>query len=236
MKIVTNTALLVSLAMYFITALISVNYAKHLPNGSELIDEQTLFALTYAIYFLLWVLANSYFLNQIARIPEDRRTQFEIVKWLLRLELFALIVMALTTAGIFPFYDMGLFGLAKNDLVELTFVLLAILALFTFTYFYSALGREKENNASKLIKARIELMQYAILAQIIVSFVIVIGAGLLLSNLIPEDRVVEFGLFTVTSIVSLVTNIIMLSSINIPQRVRVRFNIAPKRFKFVMQS
>jgi len=236
MKIVTNTSALVTLAMYVITAFIALSYSRYVFPTFQSLDEQTVFALTYASYFLLWILANQYFLNKIARIPENRRTQFELVKWVLRLEIAVLVFLALATAGVIPVLNLGLFGLDKNTMVELIFVLLSIAALFTFIYFHRSLGREKDNNASKLIKARVQLLQYAIFSQIILSLAIVIGAGLLFANALPVDQIVEFGLFTTVSVISLVTNYIMSASVNIPNSIRVRFNIAPKRFKFVMAN
>ena len=98
MSIITNTTAIVNFAMYLITALIAVSYSRYKFSNFESVDEQTIFAITYAIYFFLWIMANNYFMSQIARIPQSRRTQFTVIKWILRIEIIFLIIPILISS------------------------------------------------------------------------------------------------------------------------------------------
>lgn len=234
MKIITTSAGTITLAMALINVVIGFTYLRYVFEPIKNISEQSSYAVAYVIYFILWVLGNNYFLNHIARIPRNRIRRFKVVRQILNIEILLTAMLGIYATQLVPFINYGEF-VDFTTVVEIAFVLISQLAMITFVYFYKALGQEQQKNASKLTKARIQLMRTTILLQIVLSVVIGVAAGLLIFGL-TEDVYIEFFLFLVMNIVSVSTSLIIYSTVNIPNRVRIRFNIAPSRFKYITSS
>jgi hypothetical protein len=235
LNVVTTTSGLIIFAMGLINSIIAYSYARYKYPESITFQEQSLFALAYTIYFVLWILGNNYFLNKIARIPPHRRTQFRMINIIMNIEIVITAMLAVIFSNIIP-SARETFGFTENNgRVEIVFVVVSQIALITFVYFNRALKNEQTNNASKLIKARLQLLRYAIQAQILLSIVIGVFAFLIVMAQF-QGLLLEFGLFGSMSVLSLTTALIVYSSINIPNRVRVRFNIAPKRFNYIVRA
>lgn len=196
------------------------------------INREVLYAISYAFYFILWILGINFFLNNIVRLPPDRVGRFRRTTNLLNFQLVFTFLLTIFTSGILrSVRENPHFG----DLVEGSFALISQGAIITFIYFYRQLGFELNKNSSKVIKARLQLMRYSVLLQIVISLTVAVGTTVLLLNRY-DDAYVEMYTFSTICILTVLCSLILIWSINIPNRLRIRFNLTPSRFEYVLKS
>ena len=174
------------------------------------------------------------FLKGVIRLPENRKKQFarlqKIVGLVIILDIiFAILSFVLSTVTI-PNFD-------STTFLEMGFAVSALIGLVIFIYYRNALSVEIKKNASKLIKARIEMLKNAVTTQIVFVFVITVGSTLLFTNSgILSDEIIETSMFFFLNIIGVINTFIIFNSIDIPSSVRARYNITPRRFNFTTKA
>jgi hypothetical protein len=119
------------------------------------------------------------------------------------------------------------------DIIELFFGVASQLGIILFLYFIWNLRHERKINKSKLTKARLELVIYSIIMQILVSITILVAVLFLIFYAKTEDqeRFIEMTMFLILSSLIVLSSIIIIWSLYIPNWIRKRFNLLPERFE-----
>ena len=192
-----------------------------------IIFEPFIYTSTYITYIGLWILGNHYLINQIIKIPIQRRTSFFISQRLLYILLFFLITIIPITLGTF---FTNLLGTDHNTIIYTIFVLISQISMFTFLFYRKALLKEQEANISKLTKARIDLVASSALYQVAISIVIFLSAllGFIVS---PENEIyVEIGLLNLVHIISIRTCLKFYQAFHLPKKVRMKYGLTENRY------
>ena len=229
MNVIANTTALILLSAFIMNVFLVIGHLNEISDVFADTNEEAAYAVGYALYFIFFIIGNRRFLKSIIRLPAHRRGSFNWVNRLLNLQVLLTVILSVFTSG---FIASVRSNPDYNDFVEASFALISQIAIISFVYFYRALGTERDKNASKLLKARLQLMRYSILTQILMSLGILIGALFLATNTGNSNHV-EFYIFTFISIITVLFSVITYMSITIPNRVRVAYNIAPRRFQFI---
>jgi hypothetical protein len=192
------------------------------------------FSVGYISYLLLWILGINHYLKRIIRLTNDKLASYKRINLLIKIQIGIMLSLIVILLNIIPPLTSYVESVITIGMLsQYLFVLTAIIALGTFSFFYRMLKNEQEKNASKLIKARLELLKLSIIPQIFVSLGILAGTfGLIINTGYPTFVVIGPALIWV-AVMTMMSSIISLWSVNIPNRIRIRFNIAPTRFKYI---
>ena len=190
--------------------------------------QDSFFMAGFAMYFAGWLLGLSKFANEIIRLPESRKAQFQNFNKVLSF-LVMLSIAGIYFALAFPFTQFN-----SIRLVNLSFIIIASLAGFGFLFYYRVLGTEIDKNASKLIKARLQLIRYAIQLQLLLLLAIILGVSAEIIFKV-SDAIAETFIFGAITIVLCVSGLIFRWVIYIPNRIRMRFNLTATRFKYIQK-
>lgn len=215
-------SLLVSTAIFFLLAFTRIT------DGNV----EVVITTGYFLYFVLFVFGLLRFFNKVIQIPGERRLFIRFVNIISYLIMSIVVTMILLETRI-------LVDLSQYDwygqAVEFAFLILSILFFAMSSFFFERLGKEREKNISKLVKARITLTRYVILAQIIANLALLAGTIILvfITQTELQDFYVEMGLGLTVSMINLGTMVILRWSVYIPQRVRKRFDLTAERFSSI---
>ncbi len=193
-----------------------------------LVSEQDSFFMSgFAMYFAGWLLGLSKFTNEIIRLPENRKAQFQYFNRILSF------LVVISIVGIYFALAFPLIQFNSVRLVSLSFIIISSIASFGFFFYYRVLGREIDKNASKLIKARLQLIRYAIQIQLFLLLAVILGVSAIILG--ARDIVAETLTFGLASIIMSVCGLIFRWVIYIPNRIRMRFNLTATRFKYIQK-
>lgn len=200
----------------------------------ENVLEEIIYAAGYFLYYALWLYGINYFVNNVVKIPEERKSFLGRVNVLINFQiivslLFAIFVLVVSETQPVQGND------DYFDLIEASFAILSQIAILMFVYFLRNLRREQHINLSKLAQARIELIKYTIYNQIFLSISILIVSIYLVfgSRSQEQDTIAEAILFTIFNITNIVSSFLLVLSIRIPSYVRERYNITSGRFEAI---
>ena len=197
------------------------------------LQEVVYYTVGYTLYFVFWILGMGRFLRDTVRLPPENRAQFKRVQLLLYLIAFLLAIgtaVAMVQPG-----DSTLLGLRYNEFFQYAFFIISQFSILAFLYFAVVLNREKAKNASKLVKARLDILRYGVLLQVLLSFNVLIAALFLALTSIP-DYIQEFFTLGSVQIIAAFSAYVIYSSIKIPHFVRARYNLTPRRFSRLRAS
>lgn len=197
-------------------------------NLPELIIEPFIYLSAYTSFIGLWILGHHYLINNVVKIPDQRRSQFFISQRLLYFLLIFLVLMIPTALGILlP----NLFGRDHNTIVEAIFVLISQISLLAFLFFRRALLKEKEMNISKLTQARLELIASSAKYQVAISMAIFFGA--LTGFFLPYeyDINIEMFMFNFIHIFSILSCIKFYQAFHLPKKIRLKYGLTENRYK-----
>lgn len=232
MKKLTNPYIVMMAAMIAVSIVLAIGNIPYF-FGLTVTNQQGVFFIGLTFYFILWIVGTNMFLKGVIRLPENRKRQFArlqmIVGVVIVLDiLFAVLSFVLSTVTIENF--------DATTILEMGFAISALIGLVIFIYYRNALNVEIKKNASKLIKARIEMLKNAVTTQIVFVFVIAVGSTILFTNSgIVKDEIIETVMFFLLNIIGVINTFIIFNSIDIPTSVRVKYNITPRRFNFTVK-
>lgn len=194
--------------------------------------EETVYSVGYLLFLSVWLYGNNYFVNKTIMIPDHRKKFFKIANNIINSLITTLVLLALISliGSLDP-------DLQESDLyfdiIDLFFAAASQLAIILFLYFIWNLRHEKQLNKSKLTQARLELVIYSIIMQILVSITILIAVIMLISYAQSEDqeRMIEMTMFLILSTLLVFSSTIIIWSLYIPNWIRKRFNLLPERFE-----
>ncbi len=185
------------------------------------------FMAGFAMYFAGWLLGLSTFTTHIVRLPEDRKARFQNFNRILSL------LVIITIIGIYITLSFPSTTFKSIRLVTLSFIIIASFATLGFFFYYKVLGTEIEKNASKLIKARLQLIRYAIQTQLILLLGAILGNSVIILGF--SKAIAQTFVFAVASILFVSSGVVFRWVIYIPHRIRIRFNLTATRFKYIQQ-
>ncbi|MCY3410647.1 MAG: hypothetical protein INQ03_03320 [Candidatus Heimdallarchaeota archaeon] len=230
----TNPYVMMLLAMLSVPIILAAGTLDQFIADWKDINERGVFFIGLTNYFIYWILGTNLFLKSIIRLPEDRKKQFNRLQKLIAF-VIAMDVIYAILSWILISIDLGDYNV--TNLLELGFAISALIGLFVFLYYYRSLKQEINKNASKLIKARIAMLSNAVFTQILFVLVIFIGTTILAFDIkIIEDELLESTMFLILNTIAFVSSVVIYQSIDIPNRVRARYNITPKRFNFAVKA
>lgn len=181
------------------------------------------FALIYSSYFLFWVIGMNRFMRGIIRLSKSKMLRYSLLQKLLYL-------MALI--GILQ--EIAAFFVSENT-YELYFAFIALLAFFSFLYFYMMILAERKKQSSKLMKSRLTVFNYSVLLQVIITMILIGGSVILSLDLFPAN-ISEFIFFSILQILSLISVVLLRAVVEIPDFIRIRFSISSSRFENVVEA
>lgn len=197
------------------------------------INEVLAYTFGYMLYFIFWIIGMNNFLRQTIRLPPRNHTQF------IRIQ-FGLYVLAVIAgiAGVLAFVlsrSELYFTLTYDELFQAIFLLMSQIAILVFIFFAVVLTREKKMNTSKLIKARFDMLKYAVFVQILISLNVLEVAFMLYFNTIAE-YILEFYSFMFLETLTIISTILLYNSIHIPNFIRAQYILSSRRFSRIRKS
>ncbi len=224
MKKITDPIIILLISMLLIPLVFSASRTAIVLTGENQYNQAGSFAFVFALYYVLWIIGINKYLNQIIRIPKSRIFKFQRIQKLLYTGSIATFILTIIAFSI------------EGNLLELLFGIVALFALFSFLYFRSVILNEKDKNASKLIQARLDLYNYSVISQIVLLIILILGAMILSLDLITDGPKAEFFVFSALDLITIISAIVLFNTINIPNFIRYRYNLNPKRFKFIAKA
>lgn len=196
------------------------------------VAEEAVYSTAYLLYLSSWLFGNNKFLQDMIRLDENRKNTIIGINRNINYLVFILVFLSLFTAIRLFLPNIQDQSDLYYTVIELFFGVASQLSIVIFIYFIFSLNRERRENRSKLSKARLELIIYSILVQIIMSVIILVGIIFLLGipsgnyNSSTIESIMLLGMICMT----IVTCIIIISSLTIPEWIRKRYDIGKNRF------
>ena len=200
------------------------------------IYEENVYSMGYLLYLSFIFYGMNRFLGDTIRLDEARKDSITGANRSINY----LIVLLVVLAG---FSSLNLFikNLQNNEIfyniIEFLFAIISQLAIIIFIYFAWNLNDERKETKSKLSKARLELIIYCLIIQIIISLEILIATMMLvfISKNQNTDRVIESFLFIFMNMTIVIAFFIVVSSLSIPNWVRNRYDLGSERFSKIIE-
>ena len=232
-KDLTSSLIIIQLGYLVLNiALVIASVEVFLPQD---INEDAIYAFGYLSFLILWILGYNRYLHKTIRLSSDKLTSFNWVNRLLNIPIGMAFVLGIIVMEIIPPLSDYVFSFIDlMELSALSFAAMSQIALVTFYYFYRKLNQEQSKNSSKLIKARLQLLAQSIVPQVILS-IFIVAATLLIFFGFYSTEIIPI-LFVGMSVMTVISSIYINWAINIPNRIRMKFNLSPNRFKFIQSQ
>lgn len=201
--------------------------------------DDAFFAFGYLSFLILWIMGYNRFLKNTIRLNKDKLRSFKIINRLLNIPITISAFLLITVINIIPAWTNYVTGyISITDLSLASFGIMSQIGVITYVYFYRKLNHERVNNSSKLIKARLQLLSYSIIPMILQSLIILGSVLYLYINNLDGDMfyIILSGIFIFINTMTATASLFIMWSIKIPNRIRVRFNLAPSRFKYIQKA
>lgn len=191
--------------------------------ADNIYNQAASFALIYASYFFFWVIGMNRFMKGIIRLSRSKMLRYSYLQKLLYM--MALIGVL---QGIAAFF-------VSENIYEQYFAFIALLAFISFIYFYKVVRTERSKQSSKLMKSRLTVFSYSILFQVFISVILIGGAIILSLDLFPAN-ISESIFFSILQFFALTSVVLLRAVVEIPEFIRIRFNISSSRFENVLEA